>query len=77
VSGTDKTTPWKVADKRGDCPRECGGGYPCKHLSISRALGVYKRKQERHARTKVRAALSQGLEPEPTNHRHRALWDAT
>lgn len=77
MSGTDKTTPWWVADRRGDCPKECGGGYPCKHFSISKTLGVYRQKHERSARTKLRASLSQGLEPAPTRHKNKALWDAT
>lgn len=77
MSKTDKTTPWKVVEKRGDCPRECKtGGYPCKHFSSSKTLGVYKRQDERKARTKLRADFANGVEPEPARHRHNAVWDA-
>jgi len=75
MSRTDKTTPWKVAESRGDCPRACGGGYPCKHFSSSGALKVYKDKGNGRARAKLRADLAKGVEPEPVRHRHTGLWD--
>lgn len=76
MSKTDKTTPWKVAEKRGDCGKpQCG--YPCKHLRASSGVvQSYRDKHNGHARTKLRTDLAKGIEPEPTRHRHRALWEA-
>jgi hypothetical protein len=76
MSKTDKTTPWFVVERRGDCPRECRtGGYPCKHFSSSGTLGVLKQKKERSMRTKLRVDFANGVEPEPARHRRNALWD--
>lgn len=76
MSKTDKTRPYlRAVAPRGDCPRECGGGYPCKHFSMSKSLGVIKRKMIRSERTKVRAAINRGDELPVDQHKHRALWD--
>jgi hypothetical protein len=75
MSKTDKTTPWKVAERRGDCGRpQCG--YPCKHLSITRGLKMYRDKGNGQARTRLRTQLAKGVEPEPVRHRHSAHWEA-
>ncbi len=73
MSKTDKTTPWRVAEKRGDCGRQCG--YPCQHINMSKQLVVIKRKLTRAERTRVRAAIAKGIDPPVDQHRHRALWD--
>jgi hypothetical protein len=76
MSKTDKTAPYfRAVVPRGDCPRSCGGGYPCKHFSMSRSLGVIKREMRGSERAKVRDAIAKGEEPPTTQHRHRALWD--
>lgn len=75
MSKTDHTTPLWVVTKRGDCPRRCGGGYPCKHMNMSGTLGVIKRKMIRSERTKVRTKLDRGEDPPVDQHKHRALWD--
>lgn len=77
MSRTDKTTPWKVVDRRGECPRDCGGGYPCKHFSFSGSLGVIKNKMRSSERARVRDAINKGTDPPVDQHRHRALWDLT
>lgn len=73
MSKTDKTVPWRVVHARGECP---GHGYPCRCLSISKTLQAYRRKHQRHERTQVRVSLAKGCEPEPQQHRHRAIWEA-
>jgi hypothetical protein len=74
MSKTDKTAPWWVAQKRGECSRShCG--YPCKHFSVSGTLGVIKRKMTRSERTSVRDAINRGVDPPVDQHKHRALWD--
>lgn len=75
MSKTDKTTPWKVAERRGECPRTCGGGYPCKHISMSKQLVIIKRELIKAERTRVRLAIARGDDPPVDQHRHRALWD--
>lgn len=75
MSRTDKTTPYWVVERRGECPRKCGGGYPCKHISMSKNLGIIKDEMIGAERAAVRAAIAQGKEPPTNQHRHRALWD--
>jgi hypothetical protein len=75
MSRTDKTAPLWVAEARGDCPRTCGGGYPCKHISSSGSLAVLKRRYWRRDRTLLRSDLAHGIEPSKNQHRHDALWD--
>ena len=74
MSRTDKTTPWRVVESRGDCDA-ARAGYPCRHFSSYDALKVLKRRDERRARTRLRADLAHGVEPTPWRHRHNALWD--
>lgn len=75
MSRTDKTTPWRVVERRGECPRDCGGGYPCKHFSMSKNLGMIKREMRGSERARVRDAIAKGVDPPVDQHRHRALWD--
>lgn len=75
MSKTDKTTPWRVVKKRGDCPRSCGGGYPCKHFSSSKSLGIIRREMRGSERMNVRDAIRRGVDPPVDQHKHRALWD--
>jgi hypothetical protein len=79
VSKTDKTTPYFVVERRGECRGKCEGGYPCKHFSSSENLGVIKREMRRSERTRVRDAINVGMdeyEDVPVGqHKHRALWD--
>ena len=76
MSRTDKTTPWRVVEDRGDHPRECHTPYyPCKHFSSSSSLAVLKRHARRRDRTLLRADLAHGREPSTNQHRHDALWD--
>lgn len=78
MSKTDKTAPYfRAVVPRGDCPRSCGGGYPCRHFSVSKSLGVMRRKMIRSERTQVRVAIDRGEDPPVNQHRHRALWDVT
>jgi hypothetical protein len=78
MSKTDKTTPWKVVERRGECGHgRCMAGYPCHHFSITKTLDRYRYKLNRQARARMRDALSKGREPEPYRPRHRAHWDAT
>lgn len=76
---TDKIAPYRVIERRGECPRNCGGGYPCKHFSSSESLGVIKREMRCSERTRVRDAINVGMdefEDVPVSqHKHRALWD--
>lgn len=74
MSKTDKTVPWRVADKRGECPRRCGGGYPCKHISVSNRIGPTRRKMISSERARVRDAINRGEDPPVDQHKHRALW---
>lgn len=77
MSKTDKTTPWRVVKARGEHGRgECGAGYPCPHVSLTRRVRMYRQKATRQERTKVRLALARGVEPPTDQHRHGALWDA-
>lgn len=73
MSRTDKTTPWKLAHAQQG--RDCGH-YPCKHYSSSGTVKGYRRKHQRHERTKLRQDLAAGRDPETLQHRHRALWEA-
>jgi hypothetical protein len=76
VSKTDKTAPYfRAIVPRGECPKECGGGYPCKHFSVSKSLGWMRKEMVRSERTRVRTAISRGDDPPVDQHRHRALWD--
>jgi hypothetical protein len=76
MSRTDKTAPRFVVKQRGECPRECGGGYPCKHVSMSDSIAVLKRQAWRRDRARLRDDLAHGREPSTTQHRHSARWDA-
>lgn len=76
MSKTDKTAPYfRAVVPRGECPRECGGGYPCKHFSLSKSLKAIRREMVRSERTRVRDAINKGEEPPTNQHKHRALWD--
>lgn len=72
MSRTDKTTPWRVVEQRGDCRHT---GYPCAHFSSSGTLSVLKRRAWRRDRTALRSDLAHGREPSTAQHRHTALWD--
>lgn len=76
MSKTDKTAPYfRAVVPRGECQGSCDGGYPCKHFSSSRSLGVIRKKMVRAERTRVRDAINKGEEPPTDQHKHRALWD--
>lgn len=76
MSRTDKEAPYfRAVVPRGECPRKCGGGYPCKHFSSSKSLGVIKKEMRRSERTQVRDAINKGMDPPVDQHKHRALWD--
>lgn len=75
MARTDKTTPYRVVEARGECPRDCSGGYPCEHMSMSKNLKVIKRDKWSSERAKVRDSINRGEDPPVDQHKHRALWD--
>lgn len=76
MSRTDKTDPYfRAVIPRGECKGKCNGGYPCKHFSSSKSLGVIKKEMRRSERTRVRDAINKGMDPPVNQHKHRALWD--
>lgn len=76
MSRTKKDRPYfRVVLPRGECKGKCSGGYPCKHFSSSRSLGVIKRKMIGSERAHVRTAIARGDDPPVDQHKHRALWD--
>lgn len=72
MSRTDKTDPWWVAHAREPCYHR----YPCVHLGRGPRLKLYRRKHQRHERTKFRGDLAALRDPETQQHRHRAQWEA-
>lgn len=76
MAKTDKTTPLFVVERRGECRRDtCGGGYPCKHISMSGRLKMIRREMKGSERASVRDAINMKVDPPVDQHRHRALWD--
>lgn len=75
MSKTDKTAPDWVQEARGEHARH-NFGYPCACFPAGAYHAGLRRKHERKARTKLRAELAAGREPQPVQHRHRAGWDA-
>jgi len=69
MARTDKDRPWQLRRQDGDLPGFFTG---------LRGPGFrvnYVRPEHKKARQAARAALRAGTEPEPSRHRHGALWD--
>lgn len=75
MSKSDHTRPLWVIEKSGEHQRECPGGYPCPHMSMSGTLRVIKREMRRSERTTVLDAINRGEDPPVDQHKHRGLWD--
>jgi hypothetical protein len=65
VARTDKDRPSRLRGQDGDQSLLRGPGFRLNCV----------RPEWKRARQKARAVLRQGAEPEPTRHRHSALWD--
>jgi hypothetical protein len=76
VSRTDKTTPYRVVQTRGECRRAHCAGYPCRHVSLTTYVATGRRGYLRADRFGVRKALARGDDPPIDQHRHRARWAA-
>lgn len=74
MARTDKTLNWKLVHARGECSGY--GGYPCPCLSSRGVVQMYRRKLQRHERTRLRLDLAAGRDPQTSQHRHRAIWEA-
>jgi hypothetical protein len=66
MARTDRDAPQKVREQYGErVPMLRGPGFRVN----------YVRPRWKSVRQKARTALARGAEPEPSRHRHSALWD--